>query len=45
GIQGLKGEKGDMGPQGPKGESGTQIITANTKPVGQVNGRIWIQTL
>ncbi|WP_373205204.1 Gp37-like protein [Clostridium tertium] len=47
GVQGPKGEKGDTGatgPQGPSGKDGTQIITSNTKPGGQVAGRVWIQT-
>lgn len=47
GIQGIKGDKGDIGltgPQGPAGKDGTQIITSNTQPSGQVKGGIWIQT-
>ncbi len=37
--------KGATGLQGPKGADGTQIITSPTRPGGQVNGRVWIQTL
>lgn len=44
GVQGPKGNPGATGPQGPPGKDGTQIITSNTKPDGQVAGRVWIQT-
>ncbi|WP_308780046.1 hypothetical protein [uncultured Clostridium sp.] len=56
GIQGEQGPKGDVGatgPQGPQGikgvqgspgKDGTQIITSNIQPSGQVEGRVWIQT-
>ena len=44
GATGPKGNTGATGPQGPPGKDGTQIITSNTKPGGQVAGRVWIQT-
>lgn len=44
GATGPKGNTGATGPQGPAGKDGTQIITSNTKPSGQVLGRVWIQT-
>lgn len=44
GIQGIQGTKGDTGPQGPPGD-GTQIIISAVHPVGQINGRVWIQLI
>lgn len=45
GPQGIKGDVGATGPQGPQGKDGTQIITSTVQPLGQINGRVWIQLI